>query len=204
MKKFNIINYSTLIELNPYELSIYNALLSYADYKSGICFPSYKTIMTATKIKSRTTISKYIKSLERKGYIEVTNVFVKSNNTNQKINNIYKVNNTKVLSKSVMNVRNKLHFNTWNELKEYMNALKSKVSKSIKEKTNEVVSSILNDDTEQYNSWTRGSSYSKHQNENSNNKNKYYTGNKFFNFHQRERSQEDYAELERILLTTNI
>lgn len=66
-----LIKCGLLCELKSTTVVIYNVLLSYADFNTGKCFPSIKTIHKLTGY-SKTTIIQGIKELEDWGLIEVT------------------------------------------------------------------------------------------------------------------------------------
>jgi len=66
-----LIKCGLLCELKSTSVVIYNVLLSYADFNTGKCFPSIKTIHKLTGY-SKTTIIQGIKELEDWGLIEVT------------------------------------------------------------------------------------------------------------------------------------
>jgi hypothetical protein len=60
-------------------LAVYNYLLYVEDRKTYQCYPSYKTIGNALKIKSKGTVAKYARELEDKCliYTEPTEVILK-------------------------------------------------------------------------------------------------------------------------------
>lgn len=87
MKKFEFDN-KLKAELNIYGVAIYNELYSYSNMKENIytVYPNIKTIATNLKI-NKNTVSKYIKILEEKGFIEVFKRKVLAGNKN-----VYKLN----------------------------------------------------------------------------------------------------------------
>jgi hypothetical protein len=60
-------------------LAVYNYLLYVEDRKTYQCYPSYKSIGKALKIKSKGTVAKYVRELEDKCliYTEPTEVILK-------------------------------------------------------------------------------------------------------------------------------
>lgn len=65
-------------DLNPYEKLLYMTLARYCD-NNGKCFPSLETLMKATGINTRATLTKYLKSLEEKELIFIVRENGKSN-----------------------------------------------------------------------------------------------------------------------------
>ena len=61
-------------------LAVYNYLLYVEDRKTYQCYPSYKTIGKALKIKSKGTVAKYVRELEDKCliYTEPTEIILKN------------------------------------------------------------------------------------------------------------------------------
>ncbi|MFW6026059.1 MAG: helix-turn-helix domain-containing protein [Candidatus Woesearchaeota archaeon] len=57
--------------LNKHSKLIYAVLSKYADYDTNVCYPSLKTISEKASCDKKTTI-KYLKELERAGYIKKT------------------------------------------------------------------------------------------------------------------------------------
>ena len=58
-------------ELQPTSIVVYNVLLSYANFKTGVCFPSITTISTLSGL-DRKTVIQAIKELEDWGLIQVS------------------------------------------------------------------------------------------------------------------------------------
>lgn len=58
-------------DLIPEEEFIYIGLRSFLNGETKQCNPSYRTIAEKLKIKGVDTVSKYLKSLEKKGYIKI-------------------------------------------------------------------------------------------------------------------------------------
>ena len=67
------------LNLNPIARLIYFYLVYIEDRKTYQCYPSYKTIGKALKIKSKGTVAKYVRELEDKCliYTEPTEVILK-------------------------------------------------------------------------------------------------------------------------------
>ena len=65
--------------LNSGEIAVYTYLMFCEDRKTYQCYPSYKTIGKALKIKSKGTVAKYVRELEDKCliYTEPTEVILK-------------------------------------------------------------------------------------------------------------------------------
>ena len=68
------------LDLNATALAIYFYLRYIEDRKTYQCYPSYRTIGKALKIKSITTVAKYVRELEDKCliYTEPTEVILKN------------------------------------------------------------------------------------------------------------------------------
>ena len=68
------------LDLNATALAIYFYLRYIEDRKTYQCYPSYKTIGKALKIKSITTVAKYVRELEDKFliYTEPTEIILKN------------------------------------------------------------------------------------------------------------------------------
>ena len=76
---FIISNYVMQLDISATALAIYFYLMYIEDRKTYQCYPSYKTIGKALKIKSKGTVAKYVRELEDKCliYIEPTEVILK-------------------------------------------------------------------------------------------------------------------------------
>lgn len=76
---FVISNYIMQLDISATALAIYFYLMYIEDRKTYQCYPSYKTIGKALKIKSKGTVAKYVKELEDKCliYTEPTEVTLK-------------------------------------------------------------------------------------------------------------------------------
>ena len=76
---FILSNYVMNLELSATALAIYCYLMYIEDRKNYECYPSYKTIGKALKIKSKGTVAKYVRELEDKCliYTEPTEVILK-------------------------------------------------------------------------------------------------------------------------------
>lgn len=68
------------LDLSATALAIYCYLIYVEDREKYECYPSYKTIGKALKIKSKSTVAKYVAELEEKCLIstETTEVILKS------------------------------------------------------------------------------------------------------------------------------
>ena len=77
--QFILSNYVMQLDISATALAIYFYLIYIEDRKTYQCYPSYKTIGKALKIKSVNTVSKYVKELEDKCliYTEPTEVILK-------------------------------------------------------------------------------------------------------------------------------
>ena len=78
-KRYSIPNEIMILGLSAGALAVYNYLLYVEDRKTYQCYPSYKTIGKALKIKSKGTVAKYVRELEDKCliYTEPTEVTLK-------------------------------------------------------------------------------------------------------------------------------
>ncbi len=76
---FIISNYIMQLDISTTALAIYFYLMYIEDRKTYQCYPSYKTIGKALKIKSKGTVAKYVRELEDKCliYTEPTEVILK-------------------------------------------------------------------------------------------------------------------------------
>ena len=76
---FIISNYVMQLDISATALAIYFYLMYIEDRKTFQCYPSYKTIGKALKIKSKGTVAKYVRELEDKCliYTEPTEVILK-------------------------------------------------------------------------------------------------------------------------------
>ena len=77
---FIISNYVMQLDISATALAIYFYLMYIEDRKTYQCYPSYKTIGKALKIKSITTVAKYVRELEDKCliYTEPTELIMKN------------------------------------------------------------------------------------------------------------------------------
>ena len=78
-RRYSIPNEIMMLGISAGALAVYNYLLYVEDRKTYQCYPSYKTIGKALKIKSKGTVAKYVKELEDKCliYTEPTEVILK-------------------------------------------------------------------------------------------------------------------------------
>ena len=78
-RRYSIPNEIMILGLSIGALAVYNYLLYVEDRKTYQCYPSYKTIGKALKIKSKGTVAKYVRELEDKCliYTEPTEVILK-------------------------------------------------------------------------------------------------------------------------------
>ena len=76
---FILSNYVMNLDLSATALAIYCYLIYVEDREKYECYPSYKTIGKALKIKSKGTVAKYVRELEDKCliYTEPTEVILK-------------------------------------------------------------------------------------------------------------------------------
>ena len=119
---FILSNYVMNLELSATALAIYCYLMYIEDREKYECYPSYKTIGKALKIKSKTTVAKYVAELEEKCLIftEPTEVVLK-NGEKRNGNLKYKI----------RPIRDALEYNFERQLKE--NAEKAAIDKAQKE-----------------------------------------------------------------------
>ena len=119
---FILSNYVMNIDLSATALAIYCYLIYIEDRKNYECYPSYKTIGKALKIKSKNTVAKYVAELEEKCLIstEPTEVILK-NGKKRNGNLKYKI----------RPIRDALEYNFEKQLRE--NAEKVAIEKAQKE-----------------------------------------------------------------------
>ena len=119
---FTLSNYVMNLELSATALAIYCYLMYIEDRKNYECYPSYKTIGKALKIKSKNTVAKYVAELEEKCLIstEPTEVVLKSG---KKRNGNLKY--------KIRPIRDALEYNFEKQLRE--NAEKAAIEKAQKE-----------------------------------------------------------------------
>ena len=119
---FILSNYVMNLELSSTALAIYCYLIYIEDREKYECYPSYKTIGKALKIKSKNTVAKYVAELEEKCLIstEPTEVILK-NGKKRNGNLKYKI----------RPIREALEYNFERQLKE--NAEKAAIDKAQKE-----------------------------------------------------------------------
>ncbi len=119
---FILSNYVMNLELSATALAIYCYLMYIEDRKNYECYPSYKTIGKALKIKSKNTVAKYVAELEEKCLIftEPTEVVLK-NGKKRNANLKYKI----------RPIRDALEYNFEKQLRE--NAERSAIEKAQKE-----------------------------------------------------------------------
>ena len=119
---FILSNYVINLDLSATALAIYCYLMYIEDRKNYECYPSYKTIGKALKIKSKNTVAKYVAELEEKCLIstEPTEVILK-NGKKRNGNLKYKI----------RPIRDALEYNFEKQLRE--NAEKAAIDKAQKE-----------------------------------------------------------------------
>ena len=119
---FILSNYVMNLELSATALAIYCYLMYIEDRKNYECYPSYKTIGKALKIKSKNTVAKYVAELEEKCLVstEPTEVILK-NGKKRNGNLKYKI----------RPIRDALEYDFERQLKE--NAEKAAIEKARKE-----------------------------------------------------------------------
>ena len=78
-RRYSIPNEIMILGLSAGAIAVYNYLLYVEDRKTYQCYPSYKTIGKALKIKRNGTVAKYVRELEDKCliYTEPTEVILK-------------------------------------------------------------------------------------------------------------------------------
>ena len=79
-RRYSIPNEIMILGLSAGAIAVYNYLLYVEDRKTYQCYPSYKTIGKALKIKSKGTVAKYVRELEDKCliYTEPTEIILKN------------------------------------------------------------------------------------------------------------------------------
>ena len=119
---FILSNYVMNLDLSATALAIYCYLMYIEDRKNYECYPSYKTIGKALKIKSKNTVAKYVAELEEKCliYTEPTEVILK--NGKKRNGN---------LKYTIRPIRDALEYNFEKQLRE--NAEKAAIEKAQKE-----------------------------------------------------------------------
>ena len=119
---FILSNYVMNLDLSATALAIYCYLMYIEDQKNYECYPSYKTIGKALKIKSKNTVAKYVAELEEKCliYTEPTEVILK--NGKKRNGN---------LKYTIRPIRDALEYNFEKQLRE--NAEKAAIEKAQKE-----------------------------------------------------------------------
>ena len=119
---FILSNYVMNLDLSATALAIYCYLMYIEDRKNYECYPSYKTIGKALKIKSKNTVAKYVAELEEKCLIstEPTEVILK--NGKKRNGN---------LKYTIRPIRDALEYNFEKQLRE--NAEKAAIDKAQKE-----------------------------------------------------------------------
>ena len=121
-RRYSIPNEIMILGISAGALAVYNYLLYVEDRKTYQCYPSYKTIGKALKIKSKNTVAKYVAELEEKCLIstEPTEVILK-NGKKRNGNLKYKI----------RPIRGALEYNFEKQLRE--NAEKAAIEKARKE-----------------------------------------------------------------------
>ena len=85
---FILSNYVMNLDLSATALAIYCYLMYIEDRKNYECYPSYKTIGKALKIKSKNTVAKYVAELEEKCLISTEPTEVVLKNGKKALNNV--------------------------------------------------------------------------------------------------------------------
>ena len=119
---FILSNYVMNLDLSATALAIYCYLMYIEDRKNYECYPSYKTIGKALKIKSKNTVAKYVAELEEKCLISTEPTEVVLKNGKKRNGN---------LKYKIRPIREALEYNFERQLKE--NAEKVAIDKSQKE-----------------------------------------------------------------------
>ena len=119
---FILSNYVMNLDLSATALAIFCYLMYIEDRKNYECYPSYKTIGKALKIKSKNTVAKYVAELEEKCLISTEPTEVVLKNGKKRNGN---------LKYKIRPIREALEYNFERQLKE--NAEKVAIDKSQKE-----------------------------------------------------------------------
>lgn len=119
---FILSNYVMNLDLSATALAIYCYLMYIEDREKYECYPSYKTIGKALKIKSKNTVAKYVAELEEKCLISTEPTEVVLKNGKKRNGN---------LKYKIRPVRESLEYNFKRQLKE--NAEKVAIDKAQKE-----------------------------------------------------------------------
>ncbi len=119
---FILSNYVMNLDLSATALAIYCYLMYIEDRKNYECYPSYKTIGKALKIKSKTTVAKYVAELEEKCLISTEPTEVVLKNGKKRNGN---------LKYKMRPIRDALEYNFERQVKE--NAEKAAIEKAKKE-----------------------------------------------------------------------
>ena len=119
---FILSNYVMNLDLSATALAIYCYLMYIEDRKNYECYPSYKTIGKALKIKSKNTVAKYVAELEEKCLISTEPTEVVLKNGKKRNGN---------LKYKIRPIREALEYNFERQLKE--NAEKAAIEKAQKE-----------------------------------------------------------------------
>lgn len=118
---FILSNYVMNLELSATALAIYCYLMYIEDRKNYECYPSYKTIGKALKIKSKNTVAKYVAELEEKCLISTEPTEVVLKNGKKRNGN---------LKYKIRPIRDALEYNFEKQLRE--NAEKAAIEKAQK------------------------------------------------------------------------
>ena len=119
---FILSNYVMNLDLSATALEIYCYLMYIEDRKNYECYPSYKTIGKALKIKSKNTVAKYVAELEEKCLISTEPTEVVLKNGKKRNGN---------LKYKIRPIREALEYNFEKQLRE--NAEKAAIEKAQKE-----------------------------------------------------------------------
>ena len=118
---FILSNYVMNLDLSATALAIYCYLMYIEDRKNYECYPSYKTIGKALKIKSKNTVAKYVAELEEKCLISTEPTEVVLKNGKKRNGN---------LKYKIRPIRDALEYNFEKQLRE--NAEKAAIEKAQK------------------------------------------------------------------------
>ena len=119
---FILSNYVMNLDLSATALAIYCYLMYIEDREKYECYPSYKTIGKALKIKSKNTVAKYVAELEEKCLISTEPTEVVLKNGKKRNGN---------LKYKIRPIRDALEYNLERQLKE--NAEKAAIEKAQKQ-----------------------------------------------------------------------
>ena len=153
-------------ELQPTSIVVYNVLLSYANFKTGVCFPSITTISTLSGL-DRKTVIKAINELEDWGLIQVSrrkgshNVYQlqcwcgpEETSTNFSTSGVEKFHQSSGIFGTRTTTNNKNHINRTNVVN-WTESENISVSSDAKKEAKKLVYQLRIADIQQQQSWTK-------------------------------------------------